>query len=1026
VSDVGQRERKVQNRVVALLRDRLGYEYLGDWTDRGGSNVEEKLLRRNLSARGYDDDLIGKALFELDRAKALGGGHNLYKANKDVYELLRYGIPVSPEPGEGKKTVELIDWKNPDANRFAIAEEVTIEGHHTKRPDIVLYVNGIALGVLELKRSLTSVTEGIRQNIGNQTSEFIQPFFSTVQLLMAANDVEGLHYGAVETKEKKWTRWREESDLLASPLDVALRQLCAKQRFLELIHNFVVFDSGRKKICRPNQYFGVKAAQRRIEKREDGIVWHAQGSGKSLTMVWLAKWIRENQTDPRVLLVTDRDELDDQIEKVFLGVQENIHRTRSGSDLISLLNTNSQWLICSLIHKFGDGGEGESVDAFIAELKANLPADFSAKGNFVVFVDECHRTQAGKLHAAMKELLPDAMFIGFTGTPLLKGDKKRSVETFGSYIHTYKFDEAVKDKAILDLRYEARDIDQEITSPERVDAWFEAKTSGLTDLAKAELKKRWGTMQKVLTSKSRAEKIVSDILLDMERLPRLLSRRGNAMLVSSDVYQACKLYELFSQTSLKGRVAIVTSYRPVPGDISKEDAGAGENEALRKYSIYRQMLADHFEEPKDSAMYKVEAFEDEVKRRFAEEPEQMRLLIVVDKLLTGFDAPPATYLYIDKKMQDQGLFQAICRVNRLDEEDKEYGYIIDYKDLFKSIETAYADYTGEALSGYDAEDVAGLLKGRLEKGREQLEAALERIRALCEPIEPPRGTLEHQRYFCAADTADPNALRENEPKRVALYKAVTGLIRAYSALANEMGAAGYTTSEAKAIEAEVRHYDQVRREVKLGSGESLDFTAYEADMRYLIDTYIRAEEPEKAMSFDEKGMVALLASRGIDEVVDSLPDGIRENQDAIRETIENSARKLIADERPVNPRYFERMSKLLDALIEQRRKEALSYREYLRKLQALAKQVADPTQGGEYPAAIASSAQRALFDNLDRNETLALALDEAILQTRQDSWRGHLMKERQLLKAIEKVLDASPNGGDAKAILKLVKHQDEY
>ena len=292
-------------------------------------------------------------------------------------------------------------------------------------------------------------------------------------------------------------------------------------------------------------------------------------------MVWLAKWIREHQTDARVLLITDREELDDQIEKVFQGVQEDIYRTKSGAGLISQLNTNSEWLICSLIHKFGSSSSGESVEAFIAELKKSLPADFSPKGNIFVFVDECHRTQSGKLHEAMTELLPDAVFIGFTGTPLLKGDKRRSIETFGSYIHTYKFDEAVMDEVILDLRYEARDIDQELTSPEKVDEWFEAKTAGLTDLAKAELKKRWGTMQKVLTSKSRAEKIVSDMLLDMERQPRLMSGRGNAMLVSSSIYQACKFYELFSQTGPKGKVAIVTSYRPSPSDIAKEDAGAG-------------------------------------------------------------------------------------------------------------------------------------------------------------------------------------------------------------------------------------------------------------------------------------------------------------------------------------------------------------------------------------------------------------------------------------------------------------------
>jgi type I restriction enzyme R subunit len=270
-----------------------------------------------------------------------------------------------------------------------------------------------------------------------------------------------------------------------------------------------------------------------------------------------------------------------------------------------------------------------------------LPSNFSPKGNLFVFVDECHRTQCGKMHEAMKELLPGAMFIGFTGTPLLKADKRRSIETFGSYIHTYKFDEAVRDGVVLDLRYEARDIDQQLTSPAKIDRWFEAKTKGLTDLARAELKKRWGTMQKVLSSRSRAEKIVSDILMDMELKERLANGHGNAMLVGSSIYQACKFYEMFNQTSLKGKVAIITSYAPNPSDIAKEDAGEGKNEAIRQYEIYRQMLADYFDEPADKAMYRVEEFEKRVKQTFVDEAGQMRLLIVVDKLLTDFDAPSA-------------------------------------------------------------------------------------------------------------------------------------------------------------------------------------------------------------------------------------------------------------------------------------------------------------------------------------------------------------------------------------------------
>ena len=240
-----------------------------------------------------------------------------------------------------------------------------------------------------------------------------------------------------------------------------------------------------------------------MHRREGGIIWHTQGSGKSLTMVWLTKWIREHVDDARVLIVTDRTELDEQIEGIFLGVGEEIRRTKNGDDLINVLNNTTPWLVCSLIHKFGgkvEADRGGDVSDYIKELKRALPSDFTAKGNLIVFVDECHRTQSGELHDAMQAILPDAMFIGFTGTPLLKSDKRRSLEVFGPYIHTYKFDEAVRDGVVLDLRYEARDIDQSITSQAKIDQWFDAKTKGLTDLARAQLKRRWGTLQAVLSS----------------------------------------------------------------------------------------------------------------------------------------------------------------------------------------------------------------------------------------------------------------------------------------------------------------------------------------------------------------------------------------------------------------------------------------------------------------------------------------------------------------------------------------------
>lgn len=483
MTNVGEREIQTQGRVIGFFQDALGYTYLGNWKDRPeNNNIEESLLKSWLLRQGHDERLIDKVLSELGRATTVGGAKNLYDANREFYSLLRYGVKVSPGIGKQHITVWLVDWKNPDRNDFAIAEEVTVVGEHTKRPALVLYLNGIAVCVLELKRSTVSVTEGIRQNLDSQKKEFIRSFYATIQLVLAGNETEGMRYGVIETPEKYYLRWKE-ADLhhgAENPLLRELGQLCAKERLLEIIHDFVVFDAGTKKTCRHNQYFGVKAVRNAVQRREGGIIWHTQGSGKSLTMVWIAKWIREHIEDGRVLLLTDRTELDEQIEKVFTGVSEAVYRTKSGADLVNVLNTNEEWLICSLIHKFGRGEEltDQDVDAYLKEIRANLPRNFRAKGEFFIFIDECHRTQSGALHQAVKALLPNAMMIGFTGTPLLKKDKKKSIEIFGPYIHTYRYDEAVHDGVVLDLRYEAREIDP----------WFDLKTGGSPTLHEPNLK----------------------------------------------------------------------------------------------------------------------------------------------------------------------------------------------------------------------------------------------------------------------------------------------------------------------------------------------------------------------------------------------------------------------------------------------------------------------------------------------------------------------------------------------------------
>jgi len=380
----------------------------------------------------------------------------------------------------------------------------------------------------------------------------------------------------------------------------------------------------------------------------------------------------------------------------------------------------------------------------------------------------------------------------FTGTPLLKKDKQTSLEVFGGYIHTYKFSEAVDDEVVLDLIYEARDIDQRLGSVERIDAWFDAKTRGLNDWQKDALREQWGTLQHVLSSRSRMERVVHDIVFDFGVKPRLNNDRGTAMLVVSSIYDACKYFELFQKTAFKGKCAVITSYNPLTRDITTENTGANtETDKEFIYNTYTELLEGIDATPGKT---KTETYEEKAKDLFKKQPANMKLLIVVDKLLTGFDAPTCTYLYIDKSMQDHGLFQAICRVNRLDGEDKDFGYIVDYKDLFKKVENAIAVYTSELDRSAGGIDPQVLLKDRLKKGRERLDNSLEAMALLCEPVQPPGGELEHIHYFCG-NTEIADDLKAHEAQRVALYKTTVGLVRACANISDELEAAGYTEAD---------------------------------------------------------------------------------------------------------------------------------------------------------------------------------------------------------------------------------------
>ena len=1030
-SHIGEPERPVQNRVLALFKEKLKYEYLGNYEYRTcNRNIERKFLFDYLmSTKKWSKDEAKRAITKLEK-EAYCTPQNMQEKNEKVYSLLRYGVNVSPDVGTKKITVNLIDWEHPDKNQFYIAEEVTINSStpdsFTKRPDLVIYVNGIALAGIELKRSKVSVHDGIRQTIGNQQENFIRPFFSTVQLLFAGNDSQGLYYGVIDTPEKFWLRWKEPDASIPNELDRSVTQWFNKERLLEMIHDFLVFDAGVKKVCRPNQYFAVKAAQPRCEKKEGGVIWEAQGSGKSLIMVWLAEWIHENIDNSRVVIITDREELDEQISDGFKDTGETIARAKSGAGLIGMLNEEAPWLLCTLIHKFGKKnveGKGDMVgvkseiplEKYLEDIVAQLPQGFKAKGNIFVFIDECHRTQGGYLHEAMKTIMgKDVMMIGFTGTPLLHTQKKDTWQTFGPLIHAYRFNEAVEDGVILDLRYESRKVDQFLGNKDKIDAWFEKKTKGLNKVAAARLKSRWATMQNIFSSRQRIDAVVGDICLDMDTTPLLVNRRGNAILVADSIYQACRYWDAFQKTALKGHCAVITSFEAKADDINMASSGENESEDEYKYRIYKEMTDGH---------KSVSAFEAYAKKEFIDHPKNMRLLIVVDKLLTGFDAPSACVLYIDKHMENHNLFQAICRVNRVDGDDKEYGYIVDYQNLFECISGAIGDYTsdGAALSGYDKEDIEGYIKEKNKACRKDLEEAKEQVEALLALVHPQ--TREgFFRYFVYDDNAPEEEmdkqLDDNAEKRSKLYKYVRRYLNCYANLANSLEDMGYSEAERKEYAECAKKYDALKREIELRSNDHIDMRRYEPDMRQVLDLYVKAEDSEVIAKLDDTSFLDIVAAQN-EEQLNDLPDELKDEYGrASAETVEANLREVIRKDSPFNPAYYGKLSIILQELIDKRKKEML---DYMKELIELVKK-ARGKSANSYPESIKTPGMRALYDNLGQNEYLAIRAHEIIKENAIVGFRESLMKRKKIIRALAKLL------GDEMAlkIYDIIKLHDEY
>jgi type I restriction enzyme R subunit len=602
----------------------------------------------------------------------------------------------------------------------------------------------------------------------------------------------------------------------------------------------------------------------------------------------------------------------------------------------------------------------------------------------------------------MREILPKALLLGFTGTPLLSRDKKTSIEMFSpGYIHTYKYNEAVADGVVLDLRYEARDVDQMITQQARIDDYFQIKTVGLNDAAKAKLKSKWAKMQILYSSHDRLEVIAKDIMEDFDLKPRLMDGNGNAMLVADEIYTACRYYEVLQSRGFR-KCAIITSFVPLESNLRTE---AEDAEEFKKYEVYKEMLG--FQNPED--------FEAEAKRKFIEEPAQMKLLIVVDKLLTGFDAPPCTYLYIDKSMQDHGLFQAICRVNRLDGDSKQFGHIVDYKQLFGYLTGALQKYTSGAFEGYDATDIEGMLNDRTEEAEKQLIQTLEELDDLCGGVPTPREEIQYLHYFCGESGVGGLDDESYARSREKLYRLTNKMIRCFAEFKSDI-TSSHIVDLCAWVEPKVSFYIALKETIGNASGDFIDLKSYEKDMRRLIDTYIRAEDSRKIGEFDDFTLL---------DFVEAHAENLEgNNRESAAEVIENNIRRKVVEKILINPLYYENMSAILDDLIRKRREGAIAYEHMLEHYVDLVKKSENPENNTRYPDSIRhSGAMRAFYDNCGEDEDLAKALHKAVLDSKEDQFRHNEFKERRIKKALLNILG---NKEEVERIYSIVVEQGEY
>lgn len=902
-------ENKIQQNSINLLQS-LGYKFISREENlklRGGKTSEvlfrEILTKKLGEINGYEykgkrykfsQSSILKAVDELAGVSLNEG---LMVANERITNLLLLGTSLEENLEDGTKrsfSFKFIDFENLQNNDFYVTEEFEVsrvsqsDAQKHRRPDLVLFINGIPIVVIELKKSSVSLENGIKQLEKEQGKDEIAHLFKYIQLTIAANG-SGARYGATGTAFKFYSVWKEQDEAKAkeslksvvngreiSVLDMTLFALLSKDRLLRLVRHYIVFDQKMKKVCRYQQFFAIEETLKRVSAKKEGaraggLIWHTQGSGKSLTMVMLTKLLKQIYINSKIIVVTDRIDLDGQIHETFENTDTTAGRASSGSDLIEKLQSGIS-VITTLVHKF------EKVKNQKVVIRDS---------DIFVLVDESHRTQGGDLHKAMKKALPLACYIGFTGTPLLKREKN-SFAKFGGEIHRYTIDDAVKDGAVLPLLYEGRYVGQEVLDPEGLTRKFDLISRELGDEAKRDLQQKWARFERVASSEQRLELIAVDI---NEHIKKTLKESGfKAMLATQRKYDAIKYHEIFEEFGEIKSAYVISSNE-------HEELEGGHKEYVAK--AWQDTIKDYGSE---------EEYLKHVKDEFVY-GDEIDLLIVVDKLLTGFDAPRASTLYIDKQLKEHNLLQAIARVNRL-YDGKDYGYIIDYRGLLGELDLALTSYA--SLSGFDPEDITGAVIDV----RSEIVKAKTYYTHLDDLFSGVKFKDDLESYV---------AVLEDAQKRDDFKERLSKFARAFKlALSSEKISDILSEEEIKVYKQRVKFYNELRKAVQLRYHEACDFGKYEAQMQKLLDTYVNAQ------GVNELTKLVNIFETEFDDEVQRV-----EGKNAKADTIISAVSAVVKEKMDSNPAFYKSIAQQIQDIIDEYKAKRLSEEEKLAKAKLL-------------------------------------------------------------------------------------------